>query len=75
MADFMSSASFGQLRSQARTLESQTEIKLLQYSGFSQSPGPIPTEEESAIGRELEQMLAKVILILSQPVDSNANLL
>ncbi|KAK9452995.1 snare region anchored in the vesicle membrane C-terminus-domain-containing protein [Dipodascopsis uninucleata] len=65
MADYPSLASFGQLRSQARQLESQTESFFLQYSAFSQHPAPHATDEELKLVKDLEDALAKREEILS----------
>ncbi|KAK9479665.1 snare region anchored in the vesicle membrane C-terminus-domain-containing protein [Lipomyces japonicus] len=59
------SGSFGQLRSQARQLESQTESLFLTYSSFSQHTATTPTEEENRVVRDLEETLAKREEILS----------
>ncbi|KAK9240753.1 snare region anchored in the vesicle membrane C-terminus-domain-containing protein [Lipomyces kononenkoae] len=73
MTDFTSYASFGQLRSQARQLESQTESLFLTYSSFSQNPPPAPTEEEVRVVKDLEEKLAKreeILNTLSRILDS-----
>ncbi|KAK9389875.1 snare region anchored in the vesicle membrane C-terminus-domain-containing protein [Lipomyces mesembrius] len=73
MAEFTSYASFAQLRSQARQLESQTESLFLAYSSFSQHPPPTATEEEIKVVKELEEALAKredILNTLSRILDS-----
>ncbi|KAK7204655.1 snare region anchored in the vesicle membrane C-terminus-domain-containing protein [Myxozyma melibiosi] len=59
MSDFGSHASFGQLRLQARQLESQTESLFVQYSNVSQNPPLEPTEEETKVVKDLEKILAQ----------------
>ncbi|KAK9470612.1 snare region anchored in the vesicle membrane C-terminus-domain-containing protein [Dipodascopsis tothii] len=65
MADYASSASFGQLRTQARALEGQTESLFLQYSAVAQAPGETASETETRLERELETVLEKRSEILA----------
>ncbi|KAK9467378.1 snare region anchored in the vesicle membrane C-terminus-domain-containing protein [Lipomyces arxii] len=73
MTDFTQSVSFGQLRSQARQLESQTESLFLSYSAFSRNPPPSPSTDELEAERGLEKVLAKreeVLASLTRLLDS-----
>ncbi|KAK9448831.1 snare region anchored in the vesicle membrane C-terminus-domain-containing protein [Limtongia smithiae] len=73
MTESSSYASFGQLRTQARQLESQTESLFLTYSSFSQNPPAEPTEAETKTVKSLEDILAKredILNALSRLLDS-----
>jgi Golgi SNAP receptor complex protein 1 len=67
-------ASFAQLRSQIRALETKTENRLSDYSGFVQSISSSPTETEIVIVKDIEDGLDKretSIEALSRLVDSD----
>ncbi|KAK9384009.1 snare region anchored in the vesicle membrane C-terminus-domain-containing protein [Kockiozyma suomiensis] len=73
MSEFGSYASFGQLRSQARQLESQTESLFLQYSAFSQHPPAEPTSEETRVVKDLDAILTQreeILASLTRLLDS-----
>ncbi|PHH59881.1 hypothetical protein CDD81_2400 [Ophiocordyceps australis] len=79
MSNSSGSSSWGQLRQQARTLESQTENLFHTYSQFSAaaSIAPKPTTEEREAETKIEELLEKresVVSQLSQLLDSEASL-
>ncbi|KAK9463048.1 snare region anchored in the vesicle membrane C-terminus-domain-containing protein [Lipomyces oligophaga] len=73
MTEYTTYASVGQLRSQARQLESQTESLFLAYSNFSQHPPAEPTDEEKQVVKDLEAIFTKredILSSLSRLLDS-----
>ena len=55
---------FGQLRTQARSLETETETLLSRYAGFAQSLSASVMEDENKVVKNIEENLRKVIFFL-----------
>jgi Golgi SNAP receptor complex protein 1 len=54
---------FGQLRTQARSLETETETLLSRYAGFAQSLSASVMEDENRVVKNIEENLQKVFIL------------